>query len=232
MSCNRPYYMIENIGLLLYYIQKYEPNLNFNLVWVDTATENQSQLNIELSRKFHFDRKVFLSSESNNKVMEGITTVYKLAIHLCENNEYFMPLEEDWKLIQTPKIGFLSKTIEILKAGPHSLMGIVYKDTEPRANPENILRLKIRNKTYKIYYGLKRPFQFTNGASIYRMSNINELVREGISEKTWFEIGLSKTSRKLGMFFGFVDFIDNCTKTDGNCYGVFHHVGKISSWHK
>ena len=34
---------------------------------------------------------------------------------------------------------------------------------------------------------------------------------------------MSKSAIELGMFFGFVDFIEN-----GECYDVFIHVGKIS----
>lgn len=231
MSCNRSYYMIENLGLLLFYIQKYEPKLNYNLIWIDTATQGQAQLNEKLSSKFHFDRKVFLPTASHKRLLVGITTVYQIAVHLCKNNDFIMPLEEDWKLIQTPRIGFINKTIEILDNSPHSLMGIVFKNTEPRAKHEKNLLIKVQNEVFNITYGLDRTFQFTNGASIYRMSNILELLHEGLNPKISFESSLSVTARKFGMYFGFVDLIKNCKRKPGYCYGIFRHVGKISSWH-
>lgn len=229
MSSNRPLYMLETIQELLYYIQNYEPYLNYSLVWVDTATKNQDSLNIELSRRFHFDRKLFLTTHSSQKLHEGITTTYQLAIHLCENSDYFMPLEEDWKLIKTPKIGFLQNTMDILNEAPHQLMGIVFKNTEPRIQPEKNLIMKVKNNTYNITCEMKRKYQFVNGAAIYRMSNIKKLVDKPIPHNSIFEFSLSCNARNLGMFFGFVDFVENCKKSPGDCYGVFQHIGKVRS---
>lgn len=230
ISCNRPFYMIESIGLLLMYIQKYEPNLNYSLIWIDTATNNQSYINIELSKRFHFDRKTFLTSTSNDKVIEGITTVYRIAVELCNKNDFFMPFEEDWKIVQNPKIGFLRTTMEILNNSPHSLMGIIYKNSEKRTQPEKILFTKVKNEKFKIICEIDRPYQFVNGVGIYRMSNMKELISKGVSNKIWFEQSLSRTAKKLGMYFGFTDLVENCSFPPGNCYGVFQHLGKISSW--
>lgn len=230
ISCNRSFYMIESVGLLLMYIQKYEPTLNYSLIWIDTATDNQSQLNIELSKRFYFDRKTFLSSMSDNKVIEGITTVYRIAVELCDKNDFFMPFEEDWKIVQNPRIGFLRTTMNILNNSPHSLMGIIYKNSEKRTQPEKILYTKVNNEKFKIICEIDRPYQFVNGVGIYRMSNMKELINKGVSDKIWFEQSLSKTAKKLGMYFGFTDLVENCSFPPGNCYGVFQHLGKISSW--
>ncbi|KAK8840559.1 hypothetical protein M9Y10_030768 [Tritrichomonas musculus] len=231
ISTNRTNYLIEVLETLFKYIQKYEPNLNYNLVWVDTASFHQGQLNIELSRRFHFDRKIFLSSPTDNRQVEGISTSNQLALSLCSKNDFFMPLEDDWKLHPNARIGFLQKTIELLNASPHQLYGIVYKETEPRSKDEKTIVVKVGEESFKVYYGLDRgAFSYTNGAAIYRMANIKEFYKDGVEHNNMFEICLSRVVNKLGHFFGFVDLIDNCTKGPGNCYGVFQHIGKVSTW--
>lgn len=231
ISSNRTEYLNIVLNSLFQYIQKHEPNLTYNLVWIDTASSHQGQLNIELSRRFHFDRKIFLSTRSKDKQVEGISTPNILALSLCSKNDFFMPLEEDFQLVSTPKIGFLQKTIDILNAAPHSLMGIVFKNTEPRSKKEKTLVVNVGNENYTIYYGLDRgSFSYTNGAGIYRMQNIREYYKDGVIHSTMFEICISRVVNKFGHYFGFVDFIDNCTKEPGDCYGVFHHIGLKSTW--
>ena len=142
-----------------------------------------------------------------------------------------MPLEDDWKLHPKRRIGFLQKTIDILNASPHKLYGIVFKETEPRSKKEKTLIVNTGNESFKIYYGLDRGgFSYTNGAAIYRMSNIKEFYNDGVVNNNMFEICMSRVVNKFGNFFGFVDFIENCTKKPGDCYGVFKHIGKVSTW--
>lgn len=229
LSSNRPEYLLRTVSALFYYIQKYEPNLDYSLVWVDTATKDSNQLSIELDKKYHVDKRAFLSTFANSKIYEGVTMSYKIALTLCEKNDYFMPLEEDWVLIDNPKIGFIQKTMEILNKAPHSLMGINFKDTDEKEGPIDFLSIDVNGELYNITCQKKRGFQFVNGASIYRMSNMKELIKDGIIETTSFELSCTEYARKYGMYFGFIDFIENCTKPKGDCYGVFHHIGRWSS---
>lgn len=86
MFSNRTSYLTESLTALFKYIQKYEPHLNYNLSWIDTATHNQDLLNVELNKRFHFDRKVFILFFARKRIFEWMTMVYKLAITLCEHN--------------------------------------------------------------------------------------------------------------------------------------------------
>lgn len=229
MSSNRPKYLIKSLTTLMYYIYKYEPTLSYTLVWVDTCTNNINQLSSELDERFHFDKKTFLSSFSRNKIYEGVTSTYKLALSLCEKNDYFMPFEEDWLLHENATKGFIQKTMDVLNKAPHSLMGIVFKNTEVKEMPVDYLLINVSNDAYNISCQKKRGFQFVNGAAIYRMSNMKELTKDGVNEKTSFELSCTEKARKLGMYFGFIDFVDNCKKPKGDCYGVFQHIGRKSS---
>ncbi|KAK8871425.1 hypothetical protein M9Y10_007153 [Tritrichomonas musculus] len=228
LSSNRPEYLSKTLPAFLEYIYKYEPNLDYTLVWVDTATNNIGQLNIELDERFHFDKKVFLSTFARSKIYEGVTASYKLALSLCEKNDYFMPFEEDWLLIDSPTKGFLQITMSVLEKAPHSLMGIVFKETEQKEGPSDPLLVEVGGDVYNVTCQKKRGFQFVNGASIYRMSNMKEMTKDGVNEKTSFELSCTEVARTLGMYFGFIDFVENCTKPKGDCYGVFRHIGRRS----
>ena len=71
MLANRPFYMKKTLNSLLLYIQNYEPNLKYNLVWIDTVTKQQAELNKELTKAFHFDQKLFfLILHRNEKLKE------------------------------------------------------------------------------------------------------------------------------------------------------------------
>lgn len=229
MSSNRPQYMVEDLTLLLYYIQKYEPSLKYDLIWIDTATKNFSYLYPKLDERFHFDKILHLPTFSTDKQYEGIPRIYEHAVHLCEKNDYFMPFEEDFKLINTPKIGFIQNTIDILNNSPHSLMGLVYRNDVVKKGPQKTLLIQVRSQTFNISCQLNREYQFNNGASIYRMTNIKELIQKGINRNPLYELSMSRSARELGMFYGLVDFDDNCTKPIGSCHGIFLHIGKISS---
>lgn len=70
MFSNRTSYLTESLTALFKYIQKYEPHLNYNLSWIDTATHNQDLLNVELNKRFHFDRKVFILFFARKRIFE------------------------------------------------------------------------------------------------------------------------------------------------------------------
>ena len=61
MFRNRTSNLIESLTALFKYIQKYEPHLNYNLSWIDTATKNQDLLNVELNKRFLFFFYFFFS---------------------------------------------------------------------------------------------------------------------------------------------------------------------------
>lgn len=125
---------------------------------------------------------------------EGITTTYLYSVQFCEKTRYFLPLEEDWELVKTPKIGFIDKTIKLLDKGPHSLMGIVFKDTCKRKQPEETLNITINdNEKHTILYSHKRVYSYSNGGSIYRMSNMKELIGDGkLDRRQSYELSIRK----------------------------------------
>lgn len=232
ISSNRPFFLIEHLTLLIYYIHNYEPSLKYDLVWVDTATTDYFEILPKLHQKFHFDKILHLPTFSENRQIEGIPIAYEYMIHLCDKNDYIMLFEEDLRLIDNPKIGFIQKTIDILDNSPHSLMGIVFRDDIAKKGIQKTLLVKTKDNVYNVTCQMNRKYQFTNAASIYRMSNIKELVNNNVKNKNkypLYELAMAESARKLGMFFGFVDFIDNCTKPVGDCYGIFIHAGRNNS---
>lgn len=232
MSCNRTSYLIRTLTALLSYIQKYEPDLNYNLVWVDSASQNQDLLNLELNKRFHFDRRVLIPSLARKKVFEGITTAYKFAINLCEHSEFFLPLEDDWELISTPRIGFINLSMELLNISPYKLIGFIFKDTEKREGIERSLILEYNKEKFNVTCRSKSFMQYMNGAAIYKMTNIKRLVRKGIDKRIMFEYSIDYWAKSMDMYSGYIDLVENCTKPVGDCYGVFHHIGKKSTWMK
>lgn len=230
ISANRPYYLLRTLKLLLYYIQKYEPHLHFDLVWVDTATANFSSLLKFFEEKYHFDKILRLPKSSRSRQLHGIPETYEHVFHLCKKNEFIIPFEEDFELIPTPQIGFIQTTLDILNKAPHELMGLQMRGDSRYDKRLPILNMTINVKgvDYLVKYQKGLDYQFTNGACIYRMSNVMELVKFG-KHNPYYEITMSDSARKMGMFYGFVDFDTNCTLPKGSCNRLFDHIGYKSA---
>lgn len=226
MSSNRPFYLYEDVGRLLYYIEKYEPDLNYDLVLIDTATHPQEGVLKNFTERYHVDKSLFVSTFSHNKQYEGIPIIYEHALELCQDSKYMMPFEEDFRLIDTPKKGFLKLCMDIIKRSEENLIGILLRrDIGPDGAQEN-KSVVVNNVKYTLRCQMNREYQFNNGAAVYKVSSLNKLADKS-RRGSMYELTMSSSAKRHGMYYALMELDTTCHNK--NCYGTFDHVGKISS---
>jgi hypothetical protein len=185
--------------------------LSYELIWIDQGTPNRT----------HFKQLYRFHKEFVFPKPMGYPISFNLAFRTC-TREYIFVLEEDW-LIVNMSFPWLSFSIDLLAHAPESMYGILLRrepmDAELSKTP--LQSCLIPSGTVWAFH--RRPFHFTNGPTVYRMSSIQRiLTKYNYSGELAFALG----ARELGYTLSF--WADGVTPPKAVPMR-FLHIGKRST---
>lgn len=206
ISCDRLFLLKNTLKRFLRHVKKYEPNITYQLNWIDQASEGRQ----EILNQYHFHNRLF-----SYKRM-GHPFSFTMGFHLC-NADYIFLLEEDMYL-NDPKMDFITKIINVLKQTNDSIFGVVMREIphewfqkSPKEKIPNMDGLKCLNM-------LNLPFHFVNSPGIYKMKIINYLLSKGSYEREDKFGQLAKRHNKTFIIIDDKRFY----------YNLFTHIGASS----
>jgi hypothetical protein len=154
------------LARLLEFITKAEPNLLYELLWI-----NQERINaISFSRLHRFEKK-FLFTKS-----VGRSVFIYLAFSQCDCG-YLLPLDQDW-LPTNMSLPWFSFSMDLLAHAPESMYAISLRVASLNSP---IDRTKVKSclvpsgTVWRFDHG---TFRFVNGPVVYRMSSIRIIVAQ------------------------------------------------------
>ena len=216
ISCARRDYMNVSLTRLMDFVDKFEPGLCYELNWIDQAMAGRD----EFARRFKFHRRALFWKA------QGYPLAFTLAFLLCPHDFIFL-MEEDWLLNDKVAQPFLSLAMDLLNSGPRELYGILLRDLPL---PTAVRPCDIRTENfgaYRVWMFMNQVHHFNNGATVYRMWNIRNMLQQGPYTG---ELEFGHIARKLGYHFGF--YVEPPSKDKpGRTHGFFTHIGLSSTRH-
>jgi hypothetical protein len=188
ISCNQSNYPWPVLAGLFEFITQAEPNLSYELIWIDQASVDRASF----SRLYRFDQKFLFAKRVGSSVS------FRLAFFQC-TREYILLLEEDWMAVNM-SLPWFSFSMDLLSHAPESTYAIllcmvsmsrpIYKTT--------IQSCLIPSGTvWRFGY---RSFHFTEGPAIYRVSTVRQILAKHDDTNGY---GFTEGMRKLGYTLSF-----------------------------
>jgi hypothetical protein len=163
VSCNRSDYLHLVLARLFELIIKSEPDLLYELIWIDQGMVNHQSL----SQLYHFDKKFFFVKPV------GYFASFRLAFSEC-TRDYLFVLKDDW-LPMNISLPWFSFSMDLLAHAPESICAILLC----LASVHNqIYRTAIRSclvPSGTVWRFAHNFFYFTNLPTVYRMSSLKHI---------------------------------------------------------
>lgn len=215
-SCNRYNYLNKTLTAFFNHLLVYENKLNYNIMYVDQGTLQRYLVSV----KFKLLNTIYMNpigySSSFNIVFSYLYT------------KYILFLEEDWEVVKHIEKyifypSFITESIKILDI-VEVVYGILLRNIADIY--VNCSLNVVTNMGKHLLYVLKpqkNRFTYTNGASIYRTSNLKHIkeYKNEYSVSQYFKIN----NYKMGFTYKGIKGCNNCTNTQY----VMKHIGKNSS---
>jgi hypothetical protein len=163
VSCNRSDDLPIVLAKLFQLIRKSEPDLLYELIWIDRGLANRDSL----SRLYQFDKKFLFAKPV------GYFVSFRLAFSQCPH-KYIFYVEDDW-LAMNMSLPWFSFSMDLLAHAPESICAILL--CMPSV-PRQIYRTSIRSCLVPsgTVWSLAHNFpHFTNVPTVYRVSNLKQI---------------------------------------------------------
>ncbi|OHT04159.1 hypothetical protein TRFO_06489 [Tritrichomonas foetus] len=227
-SGKRLKYLNRTLSALYKYLNKYDQGLSYETIWVDTATEKQRELYFEYQTRFKFDKIFLISSPSYDTLYEGIPMAYYYGTHASQG-KYVFYLEDDMVLIKQTVPNFFTISLEYLRKSPKNFLGFLYRDDAENEGKISYDTFEYKNKKLNVTLYTDRPYQFNNGASLYKLSLIHQMLPRR-KKQGLFECDMSRVARDMGLSYGTINFNKNCKDPSlQKCQANFCHIGVKSA---
>jgi hypothetical protein len=167
ISANRPEYLRPVLRALHDFLKVTEPNLVYHLIWIDQGTPDRA----EFLQAYHFNKTFFFDRRMGNAVS------FRLAFSQSQC-EFLFLLEEDWLAVD-PTVPWFSHSISLLRAATEDVYCILLRKVwfNGPVTPTGVQSCVIPSGVlWK--FGV-RPYHYTNGAAVYRMSSLQRISRAG-----------------------------------------------------
>lgn len=215
-SCNRYYYLNKTLTAFSNHLNLYENDLIYNIIYLDQGTTQR----VIISLNFKIRNIIFMNPS-------GYTLSFNIVFSYLYT-KYILLLEEDWEVVEDiEKLifhpSFITESILIL-----DLIKIVYGILLRNINDIYVnCTLNVSTKMGKhVLYILqpqKNRYSFTNGASIYRSSDLKH-IKYYINELTTSQY-FRKNKYRMGFTYKGIKGRINSSNTQF----VMKHIGKKTS---
>ena len=117
----------QNLKRLMDYILYHDQSLKYDLVFVNTGSEEQEEMNINLSLEFPFDKRLLFRSSLLDNFDLLAKTTYEHAAEACgdSSNTFFFG---DYRLKDDLPENILSKAISKLNSAPSDVHCLYLRD--------------------------------------------------------------------------------------------------------
>lgn len=212
-SCNRFNYLNRTVNAFYKHLYLYEKNLKYNTVYIDQGTIQRNFI----VEKFHILNRVYMNPIG-----------YELSFNVIFSylyTKYILLLEEDWEVVkdiekQILYPSFIAESIYILDI-IKLIYGILLRNI-PDINVNYSINVvtSMGKHLLNVLKPQKNRFTFTNGASIYRSSDIKHL-KYYINEYSTSQY-FKHNNYKMGFTYKGLKGLINSS----NSQFVMKHIGK------